>query len=399
LSTQDELIDVKEQQLAASIEVTPKPAKNAATPIKKVPKRAAQTEKSRPVKRQKKEEDESEVEPSEVSEDEESSPVSEFDDSDISDAPKPKKNTNSKPNAKAKAPPKRQTKKKAKVESDEEDETSESLSDVESSDAASTPPKKATKSKGPKKQKFVNAEDSHVDSEEEKSAQKKGSDSKNLKSKNTVVDSDAESNEEKPVKKSESPEKTKSQPKQKVSGDGEDSKPHTKAHDSDSSEMSVVLDEAPKTKKRKSQPSSTKPTSSKEPPKEVTTNEALIKTLQSQLVKCGVRKIWAFELKSYGSDEKGKIRHLQDMLREIGMTGRFSEGKAREIKELRELQADLESGRRARGVRKSLKESSGDDEDEDDAEEDGGEKDERPSKAARAKLEFAFLGDEESDSD
>lgn len=104
------------------------------------------------------------------------------------------------------------------------------------------------------------------------------------------------------------------------------------------------------------------------------------------------------------------------------MVGRFSEQRAREIKELRELQADLEavkegdskwgleSGRRRGGQRKSLRELSDSDEDK---EEDGGASlvgegkqtrsrsaSEKPEKKlARAKQELAFLGDEESDSE
>lgn len=71
--------------------------------------------------------------------------------------------------------------------------------------------------------------------------------------------------------------------------------------------------------------------------------EQLIKKLQQQLLKCGVRKIWAFELKEYGNDTLSKIKHLRRMLEDIGMTGRFSETKAAQIKEQRELMADLEA--------------------------------------------------------
>lgn len=121
-------------------------------------------------------------------------------------------------------------------------------------------------------------------------------------------------------------------------------------------------------------------------------------------------------MKKFGDDNKQKIKHLQGMLRDVGMTGRFSEQRAREIKELRELQADLEavtegdnkwglqSGKRARGQRKILKELSDEDgEDDSDAWErgvSGKVKGEKPEdRAARVKQELAFLGDEESDSD
>ncbi|KAJ2981709.1 hypothetical protein NQ176_g1863 [Zarea fungicola] len=70
--------------------------------------------------------------------------------------------------------------------------------------------------------------------------------------------------------------------------------------------------------------------------------EAEIKKLQSQLTKCGVRKLWHHELKDC-HDARSKIRHLKKMLADIGMEGRFSEAKAREIKETRELLADAEA--------------------------------------------------------
>lgn len=355
--------------------------------------------------------------------------MSEFDDSDISDAPKSKKKAKPKSKPKTKAPVKRQTKNKAKDQSDEsEDDMSEIVSDVEDSEAASPPKKAKIANDIPNKRK---SKEMVVDSDEESSEAEapniKAPKSKR-KSRNTVVESNEESEDEKPAEKSISAEKLKSQslPRREqftsvVPDDDED----TKANDSES-DMSIVLDEPPKPKKRglkfKSSPSSTSTKTTKSKPakvaKELSPNEALIKTLQSQLVKCGVRKIWAFELKQYGEDSKGKIRHLQGMLRDIGMAGRFSEGRAKEIKELRELQADLEAvkegekswglagGRRVRGgQRKSLKESSVE-EDEGDEDGYGGEQgrsrstSEKPSKAARAKQELAFLGDEdESDSD
>jgi hypothetical protein len=512
-----------------AIDVAPKPAKKEAasvkkqaTPVKKAPKRAARTEKSRPTKRQKKEatpSGEEDEEPTETSEEDEETTISEFDGSDISDAPKSMKKTDSKPEtkfkakAKAKAPASRQ---KKKVESDEED-TSELLSDIEVSDVPSIPSKKATKSKAPKKRKSRDKiVDSDEDSEDEKPAKKKAKNNK-LNTKNTLVESedepeevktqqingeqfakkvtasgtkrykakelvivsdseeseeefetkedaagtekykakqlivqsDSESEDEFAIRDSAAARKYKAAPppqlpvkspskspsplgpaiwspgdttpntrttKKKV--DNSDDQDLNAPHDDSESEMSVVLDPEPKPKKQKTakQPKSRQPQSGnletpqapQGPPKpELTADEQLIKTLQSQLLKCGVRKIWQFELKKFDGD-KAKIRHLQGMLKDIGMTGRFSEQRAKEIKELRELQADLEavkegdkawgleSGRRSRGgPRKSLKESSPDDEDE----EGGGAVEDKLDKAAKAKQELAFLGDEESDSD
>ncbi|KAJ4387640.1 hypothetical protein N0V93_008237 [Gnomoniopsis smithogilvyi] len=213
-----------------------------------------------------------------------------------------------------------------------------------------------------------------------------------------------------------------------------------------SSELSSVIDDAPPPKKRKSKGAAAAPksTGEKKPRgkavgEDISPDEAEIKKLQGHLVKCGVRKIWAFELKKYGDDTKAKIRHLRDALRDVGMDGRFSESKAREIKERRELAKELEAveefgnlwggaeGRRARrgaAPRKSLKEDSGDEEDEDGEGDgfgkgkkkksaddgDGEEKDEEdedgsddgPKANARrrkARPELAFLGSDDSDSD
>jgi hypothetical protein len=110
------------------------------------------------------------------------------------------------------------------------------------------------------------------------------------------------------------------------------------------------------------------------------------------------------------------------MLKDAGMVGRFSESRAREIKELRELQKDLEdvkqgekswgmeSGRRSRGAAgKNLKIRSDDDDEDDDTggkgksngdegdEED--EDDEQPAaRKRRVQNDLAFLGSE-SESD
>ncbi|KAL8760385.1 MAG: hypothetical protein Q9199_000008 [Rusavskia elegans] len=119
------------------------------------------------------------------------------------------------------------------------------------------------------------------------------------------------------------------------------------------SEMSVLLDEDPKPKKRARKVSSEKPKSRKEAkregPKPVKTqqqtldpNTEEIKRLQGWLVKCGIRKMWFKELAPYDTPS-AKIRHLKDMLTEAGMVGRFSQEKATQIREARELRADLDA--------------------------------------------------------
>ncbi|KAJ6786471.1 hypothetical protein PWT90_06509 [Aphanocladium album] len=207
-------------------------------------------------------------------------------------------------------------------------------------------------------------------------------------------------------------------------------------------EYSDVIDEPPtsKRKKTKKEPGqkatkgakpakpATKKASSAEPSDPL---EAEVKKLQVQLNKCGIRKLWHNELKGC-DDARAKIRHLKKMLADIGMEGRFSEAKAREIKETRELLADAEAaqemnrlwgmdsgGRKSRNKSRGVKviesdgsdaengDSHGGDDDDGEEEETKGngkgddDEDEDVSFAARrrrAHADLAFLGDD-SDSD
>lgn len=116
------------------------------------------------------------------------------------------------------------------------------------------------------------------------------------------------------------------------------------AADGSESEMSVVLDEEPKPK-RKSKSKSAEPKSkSTKPAKpkaaEDDPDQAEIKRLQMWLGRCGVRKVWGAYLKPYETP-KAKIKHLKDMLSDVGMTGRYSQEKATQIKEARELAEDI----------------------------------------------------------
>ena len=156
---------------------------------------------------------------------------------------------------------------------------------------------------------------------------------------------------------------------------------HGAGVDGSESEMSVVLDEAPKPRsKRKSSevdkgPSKKKSKTSKAPKVELTVDADAeeVKRLQGWLVKCGIRKVWYKELQPYDT-HKAKVQHLKEMLAEAGMTGRYSVEKASQIREERELQADLDAvqagnkqwgmetpeedgnGRPKRGLAKGLKE-------------------------------------------
>ncbi|KAH6847715.1 hypothetical protein B0I37DRAFT_354417 [Chaetomium sp. MPI-CAGE-AT-0009] len=210
------------------------------------------------------------------------------------------------------------------------------------------------------------------------------------------------------------------------------------AADDSSSELSSLIDEAPPPKrKRKSGKDTAAPTKRGAKPSSTAAtadspDEAQIKLLQSHLSKCGVRKVWGAEFKRHGADTpKAKIRHLKGMLADVGMPGRFSEAKAREIKEMRELQADLqdvmqgekswgvESGGRgarrraaagggaaAKGSGKRVREVTLEGSDEEGGGESGEEKSEEGSEdedakhavrgkgLAKRRADLAFLGDE-----
>ena len=115
------------------------------------------------------------------------------------------------------------------------------------------------------------------------------------------------------------------------------------------SELSELVDDEPKPKGRKKGPSEGKPKKEAKKKgrksaekKDLDPSAEEIKRLQGWLIKCGIRKMWARELKPY-TIPKEKIRHLKDLLADAGMNGRYSMEKASQIREARELQADLEA--------------------------------------------------------
>ena len=118
----------------------------------------------------------------------------------------------------------------------------------------------------------------------------------------------------------------------------------------DSSKLSDVIDEGPKSKREKqgqSQNSRAKAAGKKGRPKqdkslELDPAEEEIKRLKGWLTKCGIRKMWWKELRPHETPQ-AKIRHLKNMLSQAGMTGRYSIEKANQIREARELAADLEA--------------------------------------------------------
>lgn len=227
------------------------------------------------------------------------------------------------------------------------------------------------------------------------------------------------------VKKQETPGDGKnSSLKNQADSDAEDAKTdikdESKPEINDEDEYSDVIDEPPPTKRKKGEKKeSSKPKAPNSAVKKEATatddpKDAEIKKLQSHLTKCGVRKLWHMELKQYGDNAGAKIRHLKKMLSDIGMDGRFSEAKAREIKEMRELQADVEAaqemdrlwgtssgGRASRSkssaTKQEIKADSGED-NEDEGDDDEEEPTTFAARRRKAHADLAFLGDD-SDSD
>ncbi|UKZ76308.1 hypothetical protein TrVFT333_004010 [Trichoderma virens FT-333] len=182
-------------------------------------------------------------------------------------------------------------------------------------------------------------------------------------------------------------------------------------------EYSDVIDEPPPTKRKRGEKKEapSKPKASKSAAKKDATpddpKDAEIKKLQSQLAKCGIRKLWHIELKQHGDNAGAKIRHLKKMLADIGMDGRFSEAKAREIKEMRELQADVEAaqemdrlwgtssgGRASRSKAKTATQEAKLESEEENEDDDNDEPTSFAARRRKAHADLAFLGDE-SDSD
>ncbi|KAI9758546.1 MAG: beta-adaptin [Chaenotheca gracillima] len=182
------------------------------------------------------------------------------------------------------------------------------------------------------------------------------------------------------------------------------SKPAAKdsgAGDASESEMSEVLDDAPVTKKKQRRKSSAEKQTrkSKDVAKrskvdsKVDPQEVEIKRLQGWLLKCGIRRLWYKELAPYDSP-RAKINHLKDVLKEVGMEGRYSAEKANAIMEARELQADLaavQDGAKRWG-NKAKNDSEGDD--------DESESPAKPKRRlARGLRDLEFLGDNDGEED
>ncbi|KKF92473.1 hypothetical protein CFO_g5178 [Ceratocystis platani] len=300
-----------------------------------------------------------------------------------------------------------------------------SQEDSESDEEPEEPEEPATKSNGKNKRK-ANA-DSQPSNKRTKQAK---ATTKSSKAPRKVASSEDESEAEISVAelsdKAEASDKNTTTPSAiRNSGNGESG---------DESDVSSVIDEPPTRKRTSVAKAKSKPEPKpKSAPRKLSSPQSAdqqeVKKFQQQLGKCGVRKIWGVELKAYGDDDRAKIQHLKNMLRDCGMTGRFSDARAKEIKEQRELMADLHdvqamdqtwgaseagNGRTTRASRraapKSLKiqkqvieglsdESEGDDENGDSGEDEGMEEEKPKKKRAISKKPESDDDDDNDDYD
>ncbi|TKA78862.1 hypothetical protein B0A55_03817 [Friedmanniomyces simplex] len=167
----------------------------------------------------------------------------------------------------------------------------------------------------------------------------------------------------------------------------------------DESDFSSVIDEPPPKKKRqaKSTPPSASTSKSKKSTKpakagkELTPDEEEMRRLQGWLVKCGIRKVWSKELAKFDTS-KQKLKHLKGLLDDVGLTCRYSNEKAAQIKEARELAAEIEAAKEFND-QWGQKKGRGDEEDEEESEEDAKPRRLRP----KGLVDFGDSGDECSD--
>ncbi|KAI8938657.1 hypothetical protein NX059_004527 [Plenodomus lindquistii] len=228
-------------------------------------------------------------------------------------APKPKakpaeKQTKATAGVKRKAAPAKKPAKRRKPSSDEESEAELSEPSAEESDQPKKPVRRTNK---------VVAEESDDEDEVPKSAPRPSA---------PAVDDESDVEPVAPVKSA------------KAGG-----------NDSDS-DLSSVIDEEPVKKQRKKKDASapaTKKTPKPKPTKSTTPSDpeqARIKELQGWLVKCGIRKVWSRDPElSKCTTSAEKITVLKNMLKDVGMDGKFSIEKAAKIKEKREFAKDLEA--------------------------------------------------------
>ncbi|KAJ4469139.1 hypothetical protein C8R41DRAFT_629831 [Lentinula lateritia] len=174
--------------------------------------------------------------------------------------------------------------------------------------------------------------------------------------------------------------------------------------DKSESELSVLIDEPPKRKKKGKAKEPSEANENKERKKRGTASATLskdeetIKRLKSLINACGVRKVWSKMFKDISDSPSRQIALLRKMLADLGMTGRLSMDQAKSIKEKRELASELadvqsfeqtiknQSSRRSRSA--ATKEDSAEAESEKDSDEENVRPAKRKSNARQSIMAF-----------
>ncbi|KAG1734084.1 uncharacterized protein EDB91DRAFT_620819 [Suillus paluster] len=181
------------------------------------------------------------------------------------------------------------------------------------------------------------------------------------------------------------------------------SKVHARDEPGSDSELSTVIDEPPKKRKKKQDKDSGK-TGPKEHKKGMKSNaggsskhDEAVSKLKAMVVACGVRKQWKKEFANLDTPS-AQIKRLKEILSDLGMVGRPTLEKAKAIKaerelaqELRDVQEFAEAQEKRKGKGVSEDEQSGPESDD----EDEGPPVKRKKTAGASIL--AFLGDQSDD--
>ncbi|KAF8202417.1 hypothetical protein BJ912DRAFT_1053607 [Pholiota molesta] len=256
-----------------------------------------------------------------------------------SDAPTPTKKRKIMPKAK-------------KIVSDKEDDYKEE---------SVSPEKKPKTIKSKTKKIFSEDEDEEQEkaprSTSSKPRTKQGRDSKVYKSAEHVPTSDMEQDEPDTIEVRK-PIEIKNQPAPSTLSKRENVQPESSksveiemedAAQKSESELSVLIDEPPKPKRKKSKTGEKPSMKASEKSKSKKTakssaalskDEETIKRLKSLVVACGMRKVWSKVFEGLDTPQQ-QIKKLREILTDLGMTGRMSMEQAKAIKEKRELEKEL----------------------------------------------------------
>ncbi|KAK2759824.1 hypothetical protein FQN54_002558 [Arachnomyces sp. PD_36] len=303
---------------------------------------------------------------------------------DARDNPPPKSSPAPPPPSKRSQPPKKAAAtKRASTETQKSRKRQKTRSPSPSEDELSSPP-------------VTDSEESEEDVVQKKSRRAAPAPKKQVKAKRPVAKEVSDTSELSDVPDEESVEKaevaSKGSPLKSKEAEDTTKAAAEKAEGSES-EMSIVLDEEPKPKRKRGSSATGQAKKSKKEPASkakqdanLDPGQAEIKRLQGWLIKCGIRKMWHRELAPYDTP-KAKISHLKGMLKDAGMGGRYSVEKAKKIKEERELRADLEMVQE--GAKRWGADGAGDESEE-----------EKPRRRlARGLKNFDFLGDDGEETD